>query len=107
MTAQTITTGTTGSVGQHCSPAARVTRSLLGYGVIAGPFYVAVSLVQALVRDGFDLSRHEWSLLANGSWGWIQMANLVLTGLMVIAAAVGFRRRMTGGIGRSSAPLLL
>ncbi len=38
MTTQTITTDT---IDQQCSPAARVTRSLLGYGVIAGPFYVA------------------------------------------------------------------
>src|SRR4051812_12417472 len=82
-----------------CTPRERVTRSLLGYGVIAGPFYVAVSLAQAVVRDGFDLSRHEWSLLANGSWGWIQVANLVLTGLMVVAASVGFRGRMTSGVG--------
>ena len=49
-----------------CTPAQRVTRSLLGYGVIAGPFYVVVTLIQAAVRDGFDLRRHEWSLLANG-----------------------------------------
>lgn len=77
-----------------CDPALRVTRSLLGYGVLAGPVYVAVSLAQALSRDGFDPSRHEWSLLANGPWGWIQSANLVLTGLMTVAAAVGLRRAL-------------
>lgn len=75
-----------------CDPAARVTRSLLGYGVIAGPFYVVVSLVQALTRPGFDLTRHEWSLLATGPYGWIQIVNLVLSGLMVVAGAVGIRR---------------
>jgi hypothetical protein len=57
-----------------------VTRLLLGLGVIAGPFYVAVSLAQALTRDGFDITRHAWSLLANGDLGWLQMANLILTG---------------------------
>ncbi|GAA2337607.1 DUF998 domain-containing protein [Dactylosporangium salmoneum] len=70
----------------------RITRSLLGYGVLAGPFYVAVSLAQALTREGFDLGRHSWSLLANGSLGWVQVTNFVLTGLMVIAAAVGLAR---------------
>jgi hypothetical protein len=34
--------------------------------------YVLISLGQAVTRDGFDLVRHEWSLLANGSFGWIQ-----------------------------------
>jgi hypothetical protein len=70
----------------------QTTRSLLGYGVLAGPFYVTVSLAQALTRDGFDLTRHAWSLLSDGSLGWIQITNFVLTGLMVIAAAVGLHR---------------
>jgi hypothetical protein len=66
--------------------------SLLRWGVVAGPFYLALGLIQALVRDGFDLARHPLSLLANGPGGWVQTANFVLTGLMVIAAAAGFRR---------------
>ena len=74
----------------------RVTKSLLGYGVLAGPFYMTVSLAQALTRDGFDLSRHAWSLLANGGLGWIQITNFLLTGLMVIAAAVGLHRALPG-----------
>ena len=73
-----------------CTPEQRVTRALLGYGIVAGPFYVAVSLTQAALRDGFDLTRHPWSLLANGPAGWVQIANLILTGLMVTAAAVGY-----------------
>jgi hypothetical protein len=72
--------------------AAAVTRSLLGYGVLVGPFYLTVGLVQAFVRDGFDLARHPLSVLANGPGGWVQTANFVLSGLMVVAAAVGFKR---------------
>jgi hypothetical protein len=44
------------------------------------------------LRDGFDLERHRLSVLTNGPGGWIQTANFVLTGLMVLAAAVGFGR---------------
>lgn len=90
-----------------CSPQARVTRSLLGYGVLAGPFYVTLSLAQALTRDGFDLRRHEWSLLAQGPWGWLQTLNLVLTGLMVVAAATGFRRSLDGDRAARLVPALL
>lgn len=71
---------------------AAITRSLLGYGVIAGPFYLAVGLIQAFVRDGFDLARHSLSVLANGPGGWVQTVNFLITGLMVIAAAVGIAR---------------
>jgi hypothetical protein len=80
-----------------CTPAVRVTRSLLGYGVIAGPVYVAVSLAQALTRPGFDPSRHAWSLLENGDLGWLQITNFILTGLMTLAAAVGIRRAIGSG----------
>jgi len=31
-------------------------------------------------------------VLANGEYGWIQTANFAITGLMVIAAAVGIKR---------------
>ena len=73
---------------------AAITRSLIGYGVLVGPFYLAVGLIQAFVREGFDLRRHPLSLLANGPGGWVQTANFVLSGLMVIAAAVGFARTL-------------
>jgi hypothetical membrane protein len=80
-----------------------LTKSLLGWGVLAGPFYVAVVLGQALTRPGFDITRHDASLLSNGAWGWVQIANFVLTGLMVIACAAGVRR----ALGPSWAPRLL
>ena len=69
-----------------------VTKSLLGWGVVAGPVYVVVGLAQALLVPGFDLSRHALSLLLLGPLGWIQWLNLVLSGLMVLAAALGFVR---------------
>ena len=60
-----------------------------------------------MTRDGFDLVRHEWSLLANGSFGWIQSANLVLSGAMIIAAAVGLRRSLRSGPGSVWGPRLI
>ncbi|MGI5129558.1 DUF998 domain-containing protein [Pseudonocardia sp. CA-107938] len=84
-----------------CDRPTAVTRSLLGYGVLAGPFYLVVGLAQALTREGYEIARHDLSLLANGPLGWIQIANLVLSGLMTIAAAVGMRRALAargGGV---------
>ena len=98
---------TTPSRTATCDPASRVTRSLLGYGVIAGPVYVTISLFQAFTREGFDLSRHQWSMLANGGPGWIQVVNFVITGRMVIAFAVGLRRALVSGRGARWAPRLI
>ena len=94
MTTHSITAP--GLPGTHaaCDPASAVTRSLLGYGMLAGPVYVTTWLAQALTRDGFDLTRHPASLLANGDLGWIQVANFLASGSMTIAAAVGVRRAL-------------
>lgn len=79
--------------------AAAVTRSLLGWGVVAGPFYLVVSLLLALTRPGFDLGSHALSLLALGEHGWMQRTNLILSGLMVLAAAYGILRLLRSGRG--------
>ena len=100
----TLAPATTG--GRACAPETSVTRSLLGYGVIAGPLYVTVSLVQALTRDGFELTKHPWSLLANGPWGWIQIANFIVCGAMVVTFAAGLRRVLRPGPGSRWVPVL-
>ncbi|MFC7545132.1 DUF998 domain-containing protein [Plantactinospora sp. GCM10030261] len=104
MTQQTATAGTAATRAGRAGPAA--TGSLLGYGVIAGPTYVLVSLTEAALRDGFDPTRHPWSLLANGAWGWIHMANLMLFGVLVLAFAAGLRRALRTGRGAIWAPRL-
>lgn len=75
-----------------CTPEARITKSLLGYGVLAGPCYVLGSVIHGLLRDDFDVSRDSWSLLSVGPHGWVHVVVFVITGLMVIAAGVGVRR---------------
>lgn len=86
---------------------AAVTRSMLGWGVVAGPFYLVVGLILAMTTDGFELGEHALSLLMLGDAGWVQSLNLVLTGLMVLVAATGFERATSGsGRGRRlSVPL--
>jgi hypothetical protein len=78
---------------------AAVTRSLLGWGVVAGPFYILFGLILAFTRPGFDVTRHALSLLMLGDLGWLQRVNLGLTGLMVIAAAIGILRAIRNGRG--------
>jgi hypothetical protein len=89
-----------------CAPATRVTRSLLGYGVIAGPVYLAAGLAEALCRSGFDITRDDLSLLANGPLGWIHISLLAATGLMTVAGAAGLRRALGGAPGGTWGPRL-
>jgi hypothetical protein len=39
---------------------------LLYCGVIAGPLFIVLAFVQALIRSGFDFARHPLSLLTLG-----------------------------------------
>ena len=95
------------NVGGSCARGVRVTRSLLGYGLLAGPFYVASVLAQGLLRPGFDLAHDDASLLSNGTLGWIQIATFVLTGMMVLACALGIYRALGSGRRAAWGPLLL
>lgn len=84
-----------------------LTRVLLTCGVVAGPIYIVVGLIQVFIRPGFDMRRHELSLMSNGDLGWIQISNLVVTGLLMILCAVGMRRVLQPGRAGSWGPLLV
>ena len=83
------------------------TRLLLAGGALAGPLFMGVYLVQAFTRQGFDVTRHPASVLSNGDLGWIQVTNFLLSGLLVIAAAIGMRRMLHPARAGTWAPLLI
>lgn len=89
-----VRTSTASASESGLDRSAAAVRTLLGCGVVVGPFYLAVGLIQAFVREGFDLARHPLSVLANGPGGWVQTANFVVSGALVIAAAVGIARAL-------------
>lgn len=101
-----ITTPLAGSPGAATEPAATVTRALLACGIVAGPLYILVGAIEILTRDGFDMTRHDLSLMSNGDLGWIHITLLVLTGLLTVASAAGMRRAVRGG-GGTWGPLLV
>jgi hypothetical protein len=80
---------------------------LLYCGVVAGPVFTVVAVIEMLTRSGFDLRRHDLSLLSNGSLGWIQISNFILAGVLTIAAALGMRRVLRSGRGSTWAPILI
>ncbi len=81
MSTRTVPTPT-GQRGAH---------AMLAAGFVAGPLYLVVFVAQVILRDGFDVTRHAGSLLMNGPAGWVQGANFVLTGTLLVLAAVGVR----------------
>jgi hypothetical protein len=66
----------------------RVRQALLA-GAIAGPLYIIIGTLEALLRDGFDIRIHSLSLLANGRGGWIHSTMMVVSGLLTVFGALG------------------
>ena len=85
----------------------KLTRALLSCGLVAGPLYIIVGVIEMLTRPGFDPTRHDLSLMSNGDWGWVHISLLILTGLLTIAGAVGMRRVLHGSQGGTWGPILV
>jgi hypothetical protein len=75
--------------------------------MVAGPLFMAVALGEVLTRKGFDLRRHPLSLLSVGSWGWIQIANFVVAGVLAVGLALAVRRVVHHGRAGILGPLLI
>lgn len=75
------------------SPTPQVwTRGLLRCGVVAGPVFVTVFLVEGAVREGYAPLRHPVSSLALGPRGRLQGVNFAVTGTLILAGAAGLAR---------------
>ena len=83
------------------------TRGLLTCGLVAGPVFIAVWAGQAFTRTGFDPTRHPASLLALGDYGWIQVTNFVVTGVLFVACAIGARQVLFPGRAGTWGPILI
>ena len=60
-----------------------------------------------MTREGFDVRIHAVSLLSNGSLGWVQITNFLVSGVLVVAGAIGARRVLREGRGATWGPILL
>jgi len=94
---------------QTAYPGAQIvqTTRLLACGIVAGPLFLAVWLIQAFTREGFDPTYHPLSLLSLGNLGWIQIANFALTGALYVACAAGMWRVLRPGRGGTWGPILV
>lgn len=70
------------------------TRVLLICGAMAGPLFSIIWLITGLDRASYDPMRHPVSSLAIGEFGWTQVTNFLLTGLLTLALALGLREAL-------------
>lgn len=82
-------------------------RILLACGVIAPLFFIFVFLIEGATRSNYDPLRQPVSSLSIGSLGWMQNANFIITGLLLLAFAIGLRLVLHPGSGSFWGPVLL
>jgi hypothetical membrane protein len=84
-----------------------ITRALLTCGIVAGPLYMIVGVIEVLTRPGFDVRYNMLSQMSLGDQGWIQVVNFVVSGLLVLAGAIGIRRALRSGPASTWGPRLV
>ena len=80
-----------------------MTRPLLIVGVAAAVVFVAVLLIEGVLRRGYDPTYHTSSALSLGDRGWIQIANFLQLGAGTFAIAVGIHQALNSVV----APVLV
>jgi Protein of unknown function (DUF998) len=105
---QVITTAThPGGAVNTLTGARDRTWRLLACGVAAGPLFIGLSVIQALTREGFDLKRHAISMLSLGDYGWIQIANFLISGCLTVLCAIGMWKALRRGCAGTWGPVLV
>jgi len=84
-----------------------VVKALLTCGAIAGPLFVIIFLVEGATRAGYNPLRHPVSSLALGTFGWMQTANFIDAGLLMVAFALGLWLTLRSQRGSRSGSLLI
>ncbi|WP_165977909.1 DUF998 domain-containing protein [Nonomuraea diastatica] len=68
--------------------------------------FVGVILLEGALRPGYEPLHRFGSELSLGERGWVQIANFIVSGLLVLGFALGLRRVMGDGRGSAAAPVL-
>jgi hypothetical protein len=75
----------------------RTTNLLLAQGAVAAPASILLLIADGATRHGYDQLSQPVSLLALGERGWTQRANLLVSGLSMLALSEGLRRSGAAG----------
>jgi hypothetical protein len=83
------------------------TKALLVCGAVACPLFTIMFLIEGATRAGYNPLRHPVSSLALGDFGWLQVANFIVSGLLTLAFAIGLRGVLQPLRGSIWGPLLV
>ncbi|HLX57777.1 MAG TPA: DUF998 domain-containing protein [Ktedonobacteraceae bacterium] len=85
----------------------RTTRLLLACGAIGPLFFILVFLIEGATRPGYSAWHNFVSSLGTGPGGWVQIANFLICGALMLCFAVGLRQVLRSGKSSVWGPVLL
>jgi hypothetical protein len=83
------------------------TRRQLLAGILLTPLFFGIVTPLAIFSEGFHLEKQAISALSLGEYGWIQRANFIISGILAIISALGFRERLRNGKAALTGPALV
>ena len=89
----------------HARPVA--IRLLLACGAVGPLLNIVVLLILGAARPSYNAWQVPDSALELGPGGWLQTANYIVTGALVMSFAIGLRRVLRAGRGSTWGPILL
>ena len=83
------------------------TRTLLICGAMAGPLFTLAWFIEGLTRIQYDPRRHPISSLSLGEFGWTQVTNFIVTGILTLVLAFGLRKVLQSESKTTWVPILI
>lgn len=100
-----MATAAKGTGEQPAAPLAL--RLLLACGAIGPLLFIVAFLIEGATRPNYSPWHHFVSSLSLGEQGWMQIANFLVCGALVLCFAFGLRRVLHPGKGSTWGPILL
>lgn len=82
-------------------------RALLACGVAGPLLFLAAFTIEGALRPGYSAYQHYVSTLSIGERGWVQIANFLANGTLLLLASLGWRRALAPGTASRGAPIVL
>lgn len=95
------------TVGKRSQAYPLITRLQLWAGTIGPLFFVVVLLIEGATRPGYNAWHSFGSSLSLGSQGWMQIANFLICGVLMLGFAFGLRQALHTGKGAVWGPILM
>ncbi len=87
-------------------PSPATIKRLLALGMAGSVLFTVAYLIEGVTRPGYDAWRQPISALSLGPGGWVQAANFILFGLLILISTIGYRAALAPGLGATAVPVL-